>query len=760
MANFSQSCEDINRKGNPDPTETESQLFCAYSKERNAITDLSSESDEDSDDRYRTPSGTIITANVKKISSIFDSSKDTHTGGKKAKWNSQKATKSKRVTRAIERKLKTKAGQLVAQYNRESHRHGTVSRRQNKEEPHQLKNIVNSQPEDESSASEGYFTPKRVELSESDECDSEFLHVLASQLKTVTSVKMNTQQSQSASLNSVPTTENGQESQMVIEMDAEMSEEQITNPSAMSLVNVAAMFDQLRGDVQQLRKEVKGLQKEDNQRVSEVVIERCKKELEQTMTFLTSNETKDNEVLKADLKHCKFKNNALTNIVEMQSVEINDLKARIDALELNAVKNAVSISGLNVDGKKRDCILQIEEFVGDALGLNVTVEDFFRIGSSQPKTLVIHLQTAQQKREVLHFKKHLKGNTNYRNPIYINDYVPANTVEKRRKEREIKEVNSRQETPLDISFSRGKMLIQGEIYKPPVSVPTPIEVVGLTPKELEKILKLPISQTGKVSQDMSVFQGFAADVKDHQQVREYYIKMKLMEPMAKHIVCAYWVDGHLGQDYCDDGEAAAGKVLMDILQKQKLKNKVVFVSRKYGGQKMGASRFECYRAAAEVVLKANPWNDVLKMKQPWIESYRTVSKNEAADRTSSNNTDITSEKRPASSPPDVSQQSQSKRQNNAANGRNNNYRGSRSGSWGRGQNRQRQLNTIRGRAGYSTQHRFSREPNQRWSYQNYDSDFSDSHSFRREQHRNNRREDWDDYYDYERNREQRHYNAD
>ena len=51
------------------------------------------------------------------------------------------------------------------------------------------------------------------------------------------------------------------------------------------------------------------------------------------------------------------------------------------------------------------------------------------------------------------------------------------------------------------------------------------------------------------------------------------------------------------------------------MKKQNLKNRVIFVSRKYGGVRMGADRFECYLSAAKIVAKQHKWNIVLQQNQ-------------------------------------------------------------------------------------------------------------------------------------------------
>ena len=85
--------------------------------------------------------------------------------------------------------------------------------------------------------------------------------------------------------------------------------------------------------------------------------------------------------IKIDLKHFKFQNRALTDVVDHMHTEMEDLKGRIENLELNSMKNAVSISGLTISENKWDGIHEIEQFLYDQLECEVNVDDFFQSGN-------------------------------------------------------------------------------------------------------------------------------------------------------------------------------------------------------------------------------------------------------------------------------------------------------------------------------------------------------------------------------------------
>lgn len=75
---------------------------------------------------------------------------------------------------------------------------------------------------------------------------------------------------------------------------------------------------------------------------------------------------------------------------------------------------------------------------------------------------------------------------------------------------------------------------------------------------------------------------------------------------ATHNIMAYRVEsdrGNLHQDFDDDGESAAGKRLLHLLQVMDRHNLIVVVSRWFGGIKLGPSRFACINNAARIAIE-------------------------------------------------------------------------------------------------------------------------------------------------------------
>ena len=60
-------------------------------------------------------------------------------------------------------------------------------------------------------------------------------------------------------------------------------------------------------------------------------------------------------------------------------------------------------------------------------------------------------------------------------------------------------------------------------------------------------------------------------------------------------------DGYF-ENSCDDGEYGAGRKLLRFLQENNIVNKIVIVTRWYGGKHMGQRRYECIMKVANEIL--------------------------------------------------------------------------------------------------------------------------------------------------------------
>ena len=406
-----------------------------------------------------------------------------------------------------------------------------------------------------------------------------------------------------------------EESNQDEEIEANMEED----PQSLSLTSIYYMF-------LELQKQIAAVPKFDP-KFKKV----CVDQAAEAANNIVEDNSKKVKDLEDEVAMYKHKTDVLTDVVNRMHVEKEDMLQRLENLELASNKKSITISGLEIYGDKDNLISTIADFLSTQFGEHFEIDDVYKMGKQEPKLIVVALQFMSEKRYILKNKGVLKGKTFEGKTVYINDYVPLVTQEKRRREREIVSAAKEKDADVNIVYGEGTVAIQGVPYRKRVSPPTPKELIQIPPEELHKLLQKETPRGPQVTQDNSRFIAYTAAVKDFREIRQLYMKMKLIQPNARHIPCAYIVQGehthtHFSQDFHDDGEPGAGRNILDMMKRNQLENRVIFVARRYGGVRMGPTRFECYVEAAKGAVQANPFNEVLQRNQVVQPDSQTVTR--------------------------------------------------------------------------------------------------------------------------------------
>ena len=213
---------------------------------------------------------------------------------------------------------------------------------------------------------------------------------------------------------------------------------------------------------------------------------------------------------------------------------------------------------------------------------------------------------------VMRNKANLKGLKNKdKKPLYINDFVPTDLNEKRKKLQDTKKRCQEMKDPPQLEIVSDQLYINKELYQCKISPPNPQKMLDYTTSELENIMRLRICKGGDIEQDGNIFQAFTLCTNSLQTIQDAYMKMRLCYPKARHIMCAYLVEGeeyYQTRGYCDDGEHAAGLRILQYLIENGFQARVVFVIRQYSGRKIGQDRFLCIQRAVTQCLETYAYN--------------------------------------------------------------------------------------------------------------------------------------------------------
>ena len=141
------------------------------------------------------------------------------------------------------------------------------------------------------------------------------------------------------------------------------------------------------------------------------------------------------------------------------------------------------------------------------------------------------------------------------------------------------------------------------INKTPVeSVLQPPEVKELFPDKAEqdKMNKLKFIYSEPVEEQGSVFTAIAVKVSSVAEVKRAYRRIRQLHSNATHTPMTY--DCQKKQGNADDSEYAAGLCIQCVIEFNNVGNRAVFVTRNYGGKRLGAKRFRIIKDATRQVL--------------------------------------------------------------------------------------------------------------------------------------------------------------
>ena len=485
---------------------------------------------------------------------------------------------------------------------------------------------------------ERYITPSSMlsgdELDERQE--TIFIHQLAGMLRTVSDSEVDKMMElrRKKPINKQPTIDttsykqdldNITDSNMVTSRESNDD----SNPEIMSVPAVIAMLQSMKAELQRNRQEdliqLRELIKEDMKQFQH----REKKEI-----FTCIKESRELKEMNSELNYWKIRSETLTEVCNRMYTEITDLTTRIESLELSNSKKMVILTGLKLvqEIKKKETLLFLNDFINTNLGTNVNVDDFFTLGAQEPRPIVLIFQTVEDKRRVMQTKSNLR-HIQSEQPLFINEYYPPTAQEKKRRDQDIVDL-IKHDPSKSVSYIKGSIAVNGEVYKKLVEPPSPKELIEMSPQELNRILQIKTIKSKELTKSNSKFMAYVAPVQTHEDVKDIYKKIKLVKPDARHVVCAYWLKDvqsiQNAKDYHDDGEAGAGRILLELLEAKDFQDTAIFVMRKYGGVRMGADRFMMYAKVAKEVLGIEQDFKVQRKRRYKTEITRDSSMNQNA----------------------------------------------------------------------------------------------------------------------------------
>ena len=311
----------------------------------------------------------------------------------------------------------------------------------------------------------------------------------------------------------------------------------------------------------------------------------------------------------------QFKEERMLDTMASMQSRIDELQEKGDVFETNNAKKMVILSGFEASSTKKEARLQIEDFVHSELGINVTIEDFYYIGTSLPRDIVLILASMKDRHLILSNKNKLKDIVNGRGKGYF--FREFKTSKQLTLEKQCKEIQygMDEEEPVnqkEIYIQKGHVCIGGLPQLQAVHPPDPTSILKKSMTELNLIMATPLIQGAKISVKKNEFYGYTMCSNSASQIQLTYDKIRLNHADARHIACVWSIPAknkYERIDACDDGEEGIGPALIKCFRENNIQSRAVFIVRKCG-EKLGDKRISTYMQCVKQTVELHPQNTV------------------------------------------------------------------------------------------------------------------------------------------------------
>ena len=175
-------------------------------------------------------------------------------------------------------------------------------------------------------------------------------------------------------------------------------------------------------------------------------------------------DSKDNAIdneevvkLRRELDTYKRRSEIMSGVISHLGESLSNVERKIDVMEFRNMKRHVVISGLGTDNKIFQCMKQVRSFLVNTLRVQIEIIDCFKLGQGQFKLVVIQVESITDRARIFKamevYRKQCEDREAEQN-IFINDYIPAEMKENKRKQKDIfrnneKEGNNKAEMSID-----------------------------------------------------------------------------------------------------------------------------------------------------------------------------------------------------------------------------------------------------------------------------------------------------------------------
>ena len=320
---------------------------------------------------------------------------------------------------------------------------------------------------------------------------------------------------------------------------------------------------------------------------------------------------------KTELKLCQIQLKEVIGVSVRQDQEIKECKSQMEFIAKRIDKNVLRITGL-VERKAENCAQVAKTFIQEKLQITKDFEilDAHRIGTGNNRVMLVYLQSAIDRNDIMSNTAKLKDLMNEENnPYYISRQLSAGMKAKKQRHKALLSMNKELDTQYqrDMKIENGELKVDGITYQKKLVAPSCREILLASKQQrLERLSKDVTKGIPKKFRGQE-FLAYTAPVKDTNEANIAYAKIRSLHTDARHVISACRTPGkdfHTCQDFVDDAEHGGGQFLLNILLDSAIQNRVIMVVRNYEGDHIGNKRFELMREAVRSALDRSPKNNI------------------------------------------------------------------------------------------------------------------------------------------------------
>ena len=284
---------------------------------------------------------------------------------------------------------------------------------------------------------------------------------------------------------------------------------------------------------------------------------------------------------------------------------VSDLKEENVALKARSMRDNVIFHNIAEQSGRgaENCHNLVRGFLNEVMKIPAhTMENkiFFnrahRLGTRRNGThrpIIVQCATAETKDIIFQHARNLKGTE-----FSVSEQLPPEINERRG--HLMKKFKDARSSSLNPKWSMDKLIVGSNVY----SKPDDAQICG---NSIPITVATEAIKHSKMHQELgSSFQAHETTIDDAAMVIPVFHQLFRNHSIAKatHNIYAYRIQKQDGffENSCDDGEYGAGRKLLRFLQENNIVNKIVIVTRWYGGKHMGQRRYECIMKVANEIL--------------------------------------------------------------------------------------------------------------------------------------------------------------